>query len=462
MATTRRPAARRATTPAAAARADAAQASFAARRTALGAALTKAEGAARGPVAAIFASGHEAHRNGDVDYEFRQPSTFWYLTGFEEPDAVAVLRPGHAQPYVLFVRPHDPQMAIWVGPRAGIQGAQARYGADAAYSIDDLEKELPGVLDGIRTLYFSFGADERVEQQVTKLVAQRRAYGQRGGVAIERVADPFPFVALQRLIKSTEEVAALQQAIDITGAGIEAAMHATRPGLHEYELQAVLEAEYRRLGSPRNGFPSIVATGANACTLHYTSNRAQVGRNDLVLLDTGAEVDYYGADVSRTYPASGRFTPEQRAVYDIVLDAQQQAIDLVAPGVRFIDVHQRALRVLVEGLRHLGILKGRTDRLIKDGAYQPYFMHATSHWLGLDVHDVGAYREDGQSTALRTGMVLTVEPGLYIAPGSDAPKAFQGIGVRIEDDVLVTRGGHRNLSGAIPRDPETLEAIVRG
>ena len=297
---------------------------------------------------------------------------------------------------------------------------------------------------------------------MTRISAQRRGAGQRGGVAIERIADPFPFVAQQRLIKSSDEIDALQSAIDITGAGIEAAMRATKPGMHEYELQSILEAEYRRLGSPRNGFPSIVATGANACTLHYTSNRAVVGRNDLVLLDTGAEVDYYGADVSRTYPANGRFSPEQRAVYDVVYEAQRQAIELVAPGVRFIDVHQKALRVLVDGLRHLGVLDGRADKLIKDGAYQPYFMHATSHWLGLDVHDVGAYREDGQSTGLRPGMVLTVEPGLYISPGSDAPKALQGIGVRIEDDILVTRTGYRNLSGGIPSDPDTLEDIVRG
>jgi len=459
MATTRRPATK---TTSRRAQTAAAPTPFSRRRDALGASLVRAEGAARGPVAAIFASGHEAHRNGDVDYEFRQPSTFWYLTGFEEPDAVAVLRPGHSQPFVMFVRPHDPQMAVWVGPRAGIEGAQQRYGANAAFSIDDIEKELPGVLDGIRTLYYSFGADEAVEKLVTRVSAQRRGAGQRGGVAIERIADPFPFVAQQRLIKSSDEIDALQSAIDITGAGIEAAMRATKPGMHEYELQSILEAEYRRLGSPRNGFPSIVATGANACTLHYTSNRAVVGRNDLVLLDTGAEVDYYGADVSRTYPANGRFSPEQRAVYDVVYEAQRQAIELVAPGVRFIDVHQKALRVLVDGLRHLGVLDGRADKLIKDGSYQPYFMHATSHWLGLDVHDVGAYREDGQSTALRPGMVLTVEPGLYISPGSDAPKALQGIGVRIEDDILVTRTGYRNLSGGIPSDPDTLEDIVRG
>jgi Xaa-Pro aminopeptidase len=432
---------------------------FAKRREALAAALTRDAGKDGKPIAALFASGKEARRNGDVDYEFRQPSTFYYLTGFEEPDAVALLRPGHKEPYVLFVRPHDPQMAIWVGPRAGVEGAKKRHGAAVAYPIEELDEQLPKLLDGIRTVYFSLGSDDTLERIVSRTVAQRRGGGQRGGVAIERVADPFPFIAQQRVIKSPDEIAALQHAIDITGAGIEAAMRATKPGMHEYELQAILEAEYRRQGSPRNGFPSIVAAGPNACTLHYTSNRAQIGRNDLVLLDTGAEVDYYGADVSRTYPANGRFTPEQRAVYDVVHEAQRQAIALVAPGVRFLDVHDRAVSVLVDGLRSLKVLGGRAPKLIKDAAYRPYYMHGTSHWLGLDVHDVGAYREDGESTKLRPGMVLTVEPGLYIAPDSEAPRALRGIGVRIEDDILVTREGHRNLSGAIPSDPETLEAM---
>ncbi len=424
--------------------------------------LMRDAAASGGPVAAVFASGHEANRNGDVDYEFRQPSTFYYLTGFEEPEAVAVLRPGHKEPFVLLVRPHDPQMAIWVGTRAGIEGAVQRYGASASHAIDELDEQLPKLLAGMRTVYFSLGADERIEKLVSRSVAQSRGAGQRGGVAIERVADPFPFVSQLRVIKTAEEIATLQSAIDITGAGIEATMRATKPGMHEYELQAILEAEYRRLGSPRNGFPSIVATGANACTLHYTSNRARVEHNDLVLLDTGAEVDYYGADVSRTYPASGRFTPEQRAVYDVVHEAQRQAMAIIAPGVRFIEVHDRAVKVLVDGLRHLGVLDGRTAKLTKDGAYRPYYMHATSHWLGMDVHDVGAYREGGASVALRPGMVLTVEPGLYIAPDSDTPRALRGIGVRIEDDVLVTRDGHRNLSVGITSDADELEAIVRG
>jgi Xaa-Pro aminopeptidase len=416
--------------------------------------------------AALFAAGHDALRNGDVEHEFRQPSTFHYLTGFPEPDAVALLRPGHPQPYVLFVRPHDPQQALWVGPRAGVEGAVRDFGADAAYPIEELDQRLPPLLDGCDAVYYSFGADERLERLLTRTVAARRGMGQRGATAIERVIDPFPLVSEQRLLKSPDEVAALRRAIDVTGSGIVTAIRATRPGLHEYEVQAVLEAEYRRLGSPRNGFPSIVAAGANACTLHYTANRAPIRDGDLLLIDTGAEVDYYGADVTRTFPANGRFTSAQRAVYDVVLAAQTRAIELVAPGVRFHDVHERALRVLVEGLRDLGVLSGRPAQLIKDAAYQPYFMHATSHWLGLDVHDVGAYREPGrngtpgESVALRPGMVLTVEPGLYIAPDAKAPRALRGIGVRIEDDILVTRTGHENLSAAIPSAPEELELLA--
>jgi Xaa-Pro aminopeptidase len=331
-----------------------------------------------------------------------------------------------------------------------------------AYPIEELEQRLPALLDGMRTVCYSFGADERVERLIARTVAQRRGAGARGGIAIERVADPYPLVSQMRLIKTAEEVSLLRQAIEITGAGIDAAMRATRPGMHEYEVQAVLEAEYRRRGAPRNGFPSIVAAGANTCTLHYTTNNSPIGRDDLVLLDTGAEVEYYGADVSRTYPANGRFTPAQRAVYDIVWEAQRQAMELVRPETRFIEVHDRAVQVIVDGLRHLGVLQGTRARLTKEGAYHPYFMHATSHWLGLDVHDVGAYREAGESTLLRPGMVLTVEPGLYIAPDADAPREFRGIGVRIEDDVLVTRGGYENLSGGIPSKADEVEAIVRG
>ncbi len=411
--------------------------------------------------AAIFAAGHDALRNGDVEHPFRQPSTFYYLTGFDEPDAVAVLRPGHDEPFVLFVRPYDPAMAVWVGARLGVDGAVEELGADAAYPIEELERRLPQLLAGAGTVYYSLGSDERVERLCSRIVAQRRAAAQGGARPIEAIMDPAPLVAAQRVIKSRDEIAALQRAIDITGAGIEAAMRATRPGMHEYEVQAILEAEYRRLGSPRDGFPSIVAAGANACTLHYTANRAEMARNELLLVDTGAEVDFYGADVTRTYPVDGRFRAAARDVYELVLEAQEQATALIKPGVRFHDVHNKAAEVLTEGLVDLGVLSGDIAGLIEQRAFGPFFMHGTSHWLGMDVHDVGRYREGEESVELRPGMVLTVEPGLYFAPGiRGVPRRLRGIGVRIEDDVLVTRDGYRVLSGAIPKAPEDLEAIV--
>lgn len=409
----------------------------------------------RGGVA-IFAGAREVLRNGDVHYDFRQSSTFHYLTGFDEPDAVAVLRPGHKEPYVLFVRPHDPAMEIWVGPRAGVEGAQRDYGADAAFSIGDLEQELPKLLVEADTVYFSLGSDDRVQNIITGAIGRRRAAPN----ALESIIDPAPLVASMRLLKSREELEALQRAIDVTGAGIDAAIRATKPGMHEYEVQAVLESEYRRAGAERLGFPSIVASGPNSCTLHYVANNRRLGRGDLLLLDTGAEWDYYSADVSRTFPAGGDFTREQRAVYDIVLEAQAAGIEATRPGATFMDVHNAALKVVVQGLRRLKVLEGRVDKLIKDGAYRPYFMHGTSHWLGLDVHDEGPYRVGTSSIELKPGMVLTVEPGVYIGPHSEAPRALRGIGVRIEDDVLVTRSGHRNMSERIPRDPAVLEALA--
>ncbi|MSQ31306.1 MAG: M24 family metallopeptidase [Dehalococcoidia bacterium] len=418
--------------------------------------------------AAVLVSGNQATRNGDVDYPFRQDSTFYYLTGFEEPNAVAVLRPGHAEPFVLFVRPHDPEQAIWVGPRAGVEGARARYGANAAFPIAELDEQLPGLLSSATTLYFPLGADERpavdrgaVEPLISRIVARRRGAAQRGLAPLVALRDPLPLVDAMRVVKSRAEIAALQRAIDATGAGLRAAMRATRPGMHEYEVQAILEAEYRRAGSPRDGFPTIAAAGEHACTLHYTANRARIQDGDLVLLDTGAEVDSYGADVTRTFPANGRFTAAQRDVYEIVLAAQAAGIARVRPGVTFHSVHDAALKVLVRGLIDLRILRGDVQGNIERDAYRPYFMHGTSHWLGLDVHDAGIYRANGKSTTLVSGMVLTVEPGLYLATGAPrVPKRLQGIGVRIEDDVLVTPSGRRNLSARIPSAPADLEALV--
>ena len=414
-----------------------------------------------GASAALFAAGHERTRNGDVDYPFRQDSTFFYLSGFEEPDAVAVLRPGHDEPFVLFVRPHDPDQAVWVGPRVGVDGAVERYGANAAFAIDELREKLPELLAGIETLHFALGADDALGRFVGELVERRRAGAQRGAKPILRVADPTPLVDRLRVIKSDDEVASLRRAIEVTGAGMEAAMRATRPGMHEYEVQAVLEAEWRRLGSPRDGFPSIVASGPHTTTLHYTSNRRRLEPGDLLLLDVGAEWDYYSADVTRTYPVDGAYTPEQRAVYDIVLEAQRRGIEAVAPGARFHEAHDAALRVIVQGLIDLEVITGDVDQAIETNSYRPYFVHSTSHWLGLDVHDAGAYRVGEESVRLEPGMVLTVEPGIYLNPeAAPVPEALRDIGVRIEDDVLVTAEGRDVLSAGIPSDPAAVEELV--
>ncbi|MFQ6030898.1 MAG: aminopeptidase P N-terminal domain-containing protein, partial [Dehalococcoidia bacterium] len=402
--------------------------------------------------AIILTAGHDQMRNNDVDHEFRQQSSFWYLTGFDEPDAVAVLRPGSDQPYALFVRPFDARFEIWVGFRVGVEGAQERLGADVAFSIEQLEEELPKLLAEVETVHYSLGSDEKVDKLVNDLVAQRRAGAQRGGTPLLSIMEPRPVIDRMRLIKSAEEIELMQQAIDISAQGFEAAMRSTAPGVYEYQVQTDMEAQFRRLGSPRNGYPSIVASGANACILHYIKNRAQMQEGDLLLIDAGAEWEFYTADVTRTWPVSGRFTPEQRAVYDIVLEAQRQAIAAVAPGTGMDQAHQVALKVLVQGLVDLGVLEGEVDSLIEDKVYSPYYMHGTSHWLGLDVHDAGQYRSGETPTELQEGMVFTVEPGLYFGTQApDSPEHLKGIGIRIEDDVLVTADGCRVLTAAIPK-----------
>ncbi len=411
--------------------------------------------------AVVITAGRDSARNNDVDHEFRQQSSFWYLTGFDEPDAVAVLRPGAEEPYVLFVRPYDPQFEIWVGYRAGVQGAIQKHGADAAYPIEDMKEKLPELLEESETVFYGLGSDPDMDEIISGLVRQRRGLAQRGGKALVTLQDPKHAIDGLRLIKEETEVASLQRAIDVTRDGFQAAMAATGAGRYEYQVQAEMESVFRRLGSPRNGYPSIVASGANSCTLHYVTNRARMQDGDLLLIDAGAEVDYYTADVTRTWPVSGKFSAPQRAVYDVVLEAQRQAFAQCKPGALFDDVHLAALRTLVQGLIDLGALTGTVDGLIEDRAYRPYYMHGTSHWLGLDVHDAGRYRVGDQSAELRPGMVFTVEPGLYFGPlAEDSPAALRGIGIRIEDDVLITQDGHRNLSAAVPSSPEDVEALV--
>ena len=411
--------------------------------------------------AIVLTAGHDASRNNDVDHEYRQPSTFWYLTGFDEPDAVAVLRPGSHTPYTLFVRPYDPAFEIWVGHRAGVQGALGLLGANAAYSIDQLDSQLPELLADYETVHYALGSDDRADGIISDLVKRRRAMAQRGAKPIRRIEDPTPVIDLMRQIKTDDEIALLQRAIDITAHGFDAAMRTAAPGVHEYEVQAALERPFRQLGSPRNGYPSIVAGGANACILHYIRNRDALGPQDLMLIDAGAEYGFYTADVTRTWPVSGKFTPPQREIYELTLEAQRKAIADVKPGAGFDDVHRTATRTLVQGLIDLGIMSGSVDGIMEQQSYRDYYMHATSHWLGLDVHDCGPYRDDRGQIRLRPGMVLTVEPGLYFGPqAKQTPDDYRGIGIRIEDDVLVTEDGCRVLSEAIPKDPDELEAIV--
>ena len=429
------------------------QADFASRRTRLTASLDDG--------AIILAAGHLATRNNDVEYEYRQDSTFWYFTGLDEPDAVAVLRPGADEPYVLFVNPFDPKYEIWVGQRIGVDGATALLGADEAFPVEELDEKLPELLAETGTVYYALGSDRRLDRLVTDLVVRRRSGGQRDGSYVRQIIDPVATVGAMRVVKSEREIDTLQRAIDITASGFDRAIRSTRPGLREYHVQTALENEFRRLGSPRNGYPSIVASGGNSCILHYITNRNEIQDGDLLLIDAGAEIDYYGADITRTWPANGKFTPEQRDVYDIVLAAQKEAIDVIAPGVEFAEVHKTARDVLIQGLLDLGVLEGGMDEIIEEREYAPYYMHGTSHWLGLDVHDAGVYKDGEDSVLLQEGMVFTVEPGLYFgSQAEDAPERLKGIGIRIEDDIVVTADGHRVMSAAVPKQPDDIESIV--
>ena len=342
-----------------------------------------------------------------------------------------------------------------------MEGATALLGADEAFPVEELDEKLPELLAETDTVHYALGSDRRLDRLVTDLSVRRRSSGQRDGSYVGRIVDPVSAIGAMRVVKSDKEIEALQRAIDITASGFDRAIRVTRPGLREYHVQTALENEFRRLGSPRNGYPSIVASGGNSCILHYITNRDEIRDGDLLLIDAGAEVDYYGADITRTWPASGKFTPEQRDVYDIVLAAQKEATSVVAPGVEFAEVHKTARDVLIQGLLDLNVLDGDMDDIIEEREYEPYYMHGTSHWLGLDVHDAGVYKDGEDSVVLQEGMVFTVEPGLYFgSQAEDAPEHLKGIGIRIEDDVVVTADGHRVMSAAVPKEPDDIESIV--
>ncbi len=401
-------------------------------------------------------------RSRDTEYPYRQDSDFFYLSGFVEPEAVLVLIPGrdHGE-YVVFCRERDRDMEIWNGYRAGPEGMVKQFAADDAFPIGDIDEILPGLLEGSERVYYAMGRDRDFDRQVMEWVNTIRAKVRSGA------HPPGEFIALDhllhdmRLFKSKAEIALMQEAADMTAKAHMRAMEVCRPGMMEFQLEAELLHEFGRHGSRFPAYSSIVGGGANGCILHYVENDAELKDGDLVLIDAGAEYQHYASDITRTFPVSGKFSPEQRALYDLVLKAQLAAIKQVKPGNHWNQPHEAAVLVLTKGLVALGLLEGKVSELIETEAYKPFYMHRTGHWLGMDVHDVGDYKVGDAWREFEPGMVLTVEPGLYIAPDEERVDArWRGIGIRIEDDVLVTEKGRKVLTKGATKDPDAIEAMM--
>jgi len=400
-------------------------------------------------------------RSRDVAHRYRQDSDFYYLTGFAEPEAVAVLVPGRASgEFLLFCRERDATREQWDGGRAGQDGAVRDYGADDAFPVDDIDEILPGIMESCSRVYYTMGMYSEFDSRIADWVNSLRSGLSRG------VHTPQEFVALDhllhdmRLYKSRAEIAAMRKSAKVAVAAHKRAMRVTRPGMFEYEVEAEFRHEFRRNNAWASYSP-IIASGSNACTLHYVDNKARLEGGDLLLIDAGCELDYYASDITRTFPINGRFSPEQLAIYEIVLDAQFAAIDKIVAGNHWNDPHDAAVKIITRGLRKLGLIDGSLPRLIKDGGYRDFYMHRTGHWIGMDVHDVGDYKVGDEWRVLETGMVTTIEPGIYISGKRSVPKAFRNIGVRIEDDVAVTTKGPDVLSKDLAKAPDAIEALMQ-
>lgn len=399
-------------------------------------------------------------RNRDADYRYRQDSDFLYLTAFPEPEAVAVFIPGRKQgEYILFCRERDPEMETWNGRRAGQDGAVELYGADDSFPISDIDEILPGLLEDRTSVYYSMGRDADFDRRLMAWVNVIRTRSRSGR------QPPHEFISLEyllhemRLFKSSAELKVMRKAAEISDEGHRRMMALCRPGRYEYEIEAEFIYTARRYNADL-AYQSIVGGGANGCILHYVDNNEMLRDGELLLIDAGAEYEGYASDITRTFPVSGRFTEAQREVYEVVLTAQEAAIKKVKAGNSWDDPHVAAVHELTKGLIDLGLLKGKPSKLIRENAYRRFYMHRTGHWLGIDVHDVGEYKVDGEWRLLEPGMVTTVEPGLYITAASDVPKRFHNIGVRIEDDVAVTKDGHKVLTAETPKSVAEIEALV--
>jgi Xaa-Pro aminopeptidase len=412
---------------------------------------------------AILPAAPVRHRNNDVEYAYRQDSDFYYLTGFDEPESVAVLVPGreHAE-YILFVRERDPARETWDGRRAGPAGARRAFGADDAFPITDIDEILPGLIENRTKVFYSMGMYPEFDQRLVGWVNGLRTQARNGRHPPQEIVALDHVLHDMRLYKSRVEIGFMREAARIAARAHVRAMRFCRPGLKEYEVMAEIVHEFRLHNADTSYYP-IVGGGANSCILHYRDNDQPLKAGEVLLIDAGCEYESYASDITRTFPVSGRFTPEQRAVYQVVLEANRAAIAKVRPGNHWNEPHEAAVRVITHGLVKLGLLKGRPAKLERDGAYRRFFMHRTGHWLGMDVHDVGDYKIGDEWRVLEPGMVLTIEPGIYIPAGArGVPKRFQRIGVRIEDDVVVTKSGVEVLTDGVPKDVDAIEKVMRG
>lgn len=414
---------------------------------------------------AIIPAAHEVTRSYDTEFKFHQDPDFFYLTGFHEPDAIAVIAPSNKKhPYTLFVRPRDPLMETWYGRREGVEGAVKNHRAHRAFPIEKFEQEMAKLIDGHEKLYYRFGVDNKLDQQILQYLSGQRFRRLKTAYPPHTIVDPTVLIHEMRLHKTDEEIELMQKSADLAVDAHILAMKSTKPGMNESQIEAIIEHYFRMNGAAGVSYNSIVGGGANATILHYVENNAPLRDGDLLLIDAGAHYKGYASDITRTFPVNGRFTKAQREVYDTVLEVEIACLEATKKGNTIKQRHELSIELLTEGMKKLGLLKGKTKDLIKKKKFMKYYMHGVGHYLGLDVHDAGRYFTDPKAKNSRpfaAGMVLTVEPGLYIPPDDkDAPAKYRGIGVRIEDDVLVTEDGNVNLTANCPKQAEEIEELM--
>ena len=413
--------------------------------------------------AIIVSSATVKTRVSDTDYAYRQDSNFYYLSGYEEPESLLLIRPSKKEQFIIFCRDRDPLREQWDGFRTGQEGAIELYDADASYSINSLDQIMPNLLEGIKNIYFSMSAPSNVDLKITHWLEEIRKNTRAGAEPPQNLLSLDSILHEMRLIKEDHEMDLMKKAADITTEAHIRAMQAVTPGMFEYQLEAEYLYAFNKNGARSPAYNSIVGGGNNSCILHYVENNAELNDGDLVLVDAGCEYQYYASDVTRTFPVNGKFSPEQKEIYSIVLEAHKQSMEQAQPGNKWNLMHEKSVEVIVEGLLSIGFLKGSKEENIEKGTYSKFYMHRIGHWLGMDVHDVGSYKNDGDWRELEEGMVMTIEPGIYVLDNlEDVEDKWKGIGVRIEDNVVITDSGFEVLTPDVPRTIEDIENTVQG